>query len=146
MRRRLPGKTLLLSGAFLFFIHLSSAQYLFNDQCQKAYLSILSLEFKGARMLLESEKRQNTTNLIPVYLENYIDFLTLFIGENRVQFEELKRNKSIRIDILEEGNTNSPYYRFCLAEINLQWAFARLKFGDYTAAALEIRKAYQLFT
>jgi len=146
MKRRLPGKTLLLSGAFLFFTHLSSAQYFFNDQCQSAYRAIISLEFKEARKLLESERHQNTKNLIPVYLENYMDFLTLFIGENRNQFEELKNNKSIRIDLLEKGNTDSPYYRFCLAEINLQWAFVRLKFGDYATAALEIRKAYLLFT
>jgi len=103
------------------------------------------LEFKEAHKLLESERHQNSNNLIPVYLENYIDFLTLFIGENRLQFEELRNIKSARIDLLEKGNTESPYYRFCLAEINLQWAFARIKFGDYTTAALEIRKAYQLF-
>jgi len=146
MRWRLPFKTFLLSGAFLFFTYSSSAQYLFNDQCQKAYHAILLLRFDEARNLIESEQHQNPSNLIPVYLENYIDFLTLFIGENRLQFEELKGNKSNRINLLEKGNTGSPYYRFCLAEVNLQWAFARLKFGDYTAAALEIRKAYQLFT
>lgn len=146
MKRRLPGKTLLFSGALIFFTHLSSAQYLFDDQCQQAYRSIISLEFNEARRLLESEQHQNPKNLIPVYLENYIDFLTLFIGEDRNQFEKLKANRSKRIDLLEKGNVDSPYYRFCLAEVNLQWAFARLKFGDYATAALEIRKAYLLFT
>ncbi len=146
MKKALPVRWLIVFGAFFFVTHLASGQYLFNEQCQKAYNSILSLEFKDAKRLLDSERKINSTNLIPVYLENYIDFLTLFIGENRVQFEELRYNKQQRTDLLEKGNQDSPYYRYCLAEVNLQWAFARLKFGDYTTAAFEIRKAFLLLT
>ncbi|MEI6454703.1 MAG: hypothetical protein WCO93_00305 [bacterium] len=145
MKKASLVRILILSGAFLFLTHFASGQYLFNEQCQKAYQAILSLEFKEAKRLLETERLTNPPNLIPIYLENYIDFLTLFIGENRVQFEELKNNKSTRITLLEKGDPSSPYYRYCLAEVYLQWAFARLKFGDYTTSALEMRRAYLLF-
>lgn len=145
-RRAHYVRTVLASGAFLFFTLFARGQYVFNERCQDAYSQILSLRFDQARLLLNEETRSNPSNLIPVYLDNYIDFLTLFIGENRVQFDQLKGKKSERIRKLENGPEGSPYHLFCLAEVNLQWAFARLKFGDYTAAALEIKKAHALFT
>jgi len=146
MKMALPVRWLIVLSAFFFLADTTRGQFLFNEQCQKAYNSILSLEFREAKHLLDSERKINAGNLIPVYLENYIDFLTLLIGENRGRFEELKHNKQQRIDVLEKGNQASPYYRYCLAEVNLQWAFARLKFGDYTTAAFEVRKAFLLFT
>ncbi|NQV01912.1 MAG: hypothetical protein HQ542_04665 [Bacteroidia bacterium] len=82
--------------------------------------------------------------MIPIYLENYIDFFKLFTGENNLMFETLKRNKSNRLDQLGRGDKGSPYYRFCMAGVTLQWAFVRLKFGEYTTAAFEIRRAYKL--
>jgi len=139
-------KPVLIAVAFLFLSISSFSQYFFNENCQQAYRSVILLRFKEARQKLQSEKQQNPTNLVPVYLENYIDFLTLFIGEDRAEFEKLKSLKSKRIHLLEDGREDSPFYRFCLGEVHLQWAFARLKFGEYTAAALEIRKAYQLFS
>jgi tetratricopeptide (TPR) repeat protein len=145
-RKAFSARYLMVLGAFLFLSLQARAQYAYNDRCQNAFEMILGLQFEKARHTLLEEKTQNPANLIPVYLENYIDFLTLFIGENRVQFDQLKVNRAGRIEKLEAGSQNSPYYRFCLAEVTLQWAIARLKFGDYTAAAFEIRKAHSLFT
>ena len=139
-------RLILISGAFLLFNSLAEAQYSFNANCQRAYQAILALKFSEAQKLIDSEKALNESNLIPVYLENYIDFLTLFISEDRATYERLKHNKSQRIDKLENGNKKSPYYNFCLAEVSLQWALARLKFGDYATAAFEIRRAHALLT
>ncbi|MEI7661115.1 MAG: hypothetical protein WCK34_02900 [Bacteroidota bacterium] len=147
----IPGKAplikiFLIVGAFLIFMPAPRAQYVFDDNCRHAYQAILSLQFGEARRLMEIEKKSDPSNLIPIYLENYIDFLTLFIGEDRKVYDLLKENKAGRIDRLERGRRDSPFYNFCLAEVYLQWAFARIKFGDYTAAAFEIRKAHALFT
>jgi len=137
---------ILIAGAFLFFLPSLLAQYDYNDNCQHTYQAILSLQFAEARKLIDTEKKADPANLLPVYFENYIDYLTLFIGEDRSQYELLKGRMSDRITRLEHGRQDSPYYRFCLAQGYLQWASARLKFGDYTAAAFEIRKAHLLFT
>ncbi len=133
-----------LISAFVFISASLFSQYDFNDRCQDTYREILNFRFDEASNLLQTESEQHPDNLIPVCLENYIDFFTLFTGEDRVVFETLKRNKSIRINHLESGDKDSPYYRFCLAGVNLQWAFIRLKFGEYTTAAFEIRRAYLL--
>jgi len=142
--KALLRKSILLAGA-LIFIHLSlQSQYFFNTRCQKAYDDILNFRFDDAERKLQQEKQENPGNLIPCYLENYIDFFILFTDENRIEFEQYKKHKSERLDLLEKGDVSSPYYRFCIAAVNLQWAFARLKFGEYTTAALEIRRAYRL--
>lgn len=132
--------------AFLFFTLIASAQYAVNERCTAAYNKILALRFNEAHAILNIEKSENPSNPVPAYLENYIDFLTLFIGEERAQYEKLKNQVQSRISLLEKGNRNSPLFLFTIAEVNLQWAFIRLKFGDYTTAALEIRRAFQQFS
>lgn len=142
--RALRGSLFVLVSAFFFPSESIYSQFVFNDQCQEAYHKILEFRFNEAKSLLQQERDQRADNLIPIYLENYIDFFKLFTGENKLMFETLKRNKAIRLDDIESGNKESPYYRFCIASVTLQWAFVRLKFGEYTTAAFEIRHAYIL--
>src|SRR5665648_598903 len=139
--RALRGSLFFLISAFVFLPGTLYPQYNFDAKCQEAYKEILKFRFTDAGILLHRERDKYPDNLIPIYLENYIDFFELFTGEDKLMFENLKRNKTDRLDYLERGNMNSPYYRFCIAGITLQWAFVRLKFGEYTTAAFEIRRA-----
>jgi tetratricopeptide (TPR) repeat protein len=102
------------------------------------------MKFEEAKQYLELEKKTLPSNRIPVYLDNYLDFLTLFIDENPDQFKELNRNEYIRLKFLEQADAGSPYYRFCLAQVRLQWAFVRLKFGEYITAVTDIKRASDL--
>jgi len=136
----------LLSWALLFPAISSYAQYDFSQGCQKAYKAILNLHFQEARQLIASEKTSQSGNLIPAYLENYIDYLTLFIGEDHKQYDQIKPGFMARLDLLEKGINSSPYCNFCLGESNLQWAFVQMKAGDYTQAALRFRKANRYFS
>ena len=136
----------LIAGAFLLLMPRAQSQFTYDENCRQAYEAILSLRFSEARTLITVEKKVVPGNLVPVYLENYIDFLTLIIGEERLVYDQLKGKKGDRVKLLEQGREDSPFYNFCLGEIHLQWAFARIKFGDYTAAAFEIRKAHALFS
>src|SRR5512138_1900722 len=138
-------KQLILAGALIFSTLVTSAQnFQFTPACDKASAAILDFSFGEAKACLDGEKLNNPSNLLPVYYENLIDFLVLFTGENRTQFDQLKERKSTRTSALEKGDKSSPYYRLCLAEVNIQWAFARIKFHEYTTAALELRRAYDL--
>ena len=138
-------RLLILVGAFVLITCSARSQnYLYSDNCKKAWESILNFEFQQARVSIDIEKRTHPQNLFPVYFENYIDFLVLFTGEDQAAFNVLKNNKSERVEILESGDKNSPYYRYFLANIYLQWGFTRIKFGEYATAALELRKAYEL--
>lgn len=127
-----------------FFGRAEAQKYDFNKRCVEAYTYIQELRFEKGRLLLEQEKKENPTNLIPYLVENYIDFLKTYINENQAEFDKLIANKEIRLDKLDTGDPKSPYFLYCQAEVMIQWAFSRLKFEQYVAAFTEVRKAYLL--
>jgi tetratricopeptide (TPR) repeat protein len=128
--------------AFFLFPFLLPAQYDFNSECREAYKSILSLKFSDAANRLQAEKIKHPSNLVPVYLENYIDFLTSFIGENPAAYEGFLKSSEARLDLLAKRGKESPYYRYCLGNIRIQLAMCRIKSGEYKTAAFNVSKAY----
>jgi len=80
------------------------------------------------------------------YLENYMDFLRVFIGENQTLFDQLDDGFDIRYNRIKQLPDSSRFKNLLLANMNLQWAFARLKFGQYFSAAWELNRAYRLLT
>ncbi len=117
-----------------------------NRNCREAYQHILALDFARGRKIIDLEKTENPENLYVGYLENYIDFLTVFIGEDEHIFDSISDISDERYDRLKEIDLNNPYRDYLLGNMNLQWAVMRLKFHNYFYAALEINRAYRLLT
>jgi tetratricopeptide (TPR) repeat protein len=140
--KALSRKHVFLFNALFFFPLILFAQFDFNNNCREAYRSILSFHFTEAGKLLNAERIAHPSNLIPVYLENYIDFFTVFIGEEPSAFEKFRKNQEIRTDILKKGNMESPWYRYCLGNMRIQFAICRMKFGEYKSAAFDVNRAY----
>ena len=65
-------------------------QYDYSPACIRAHDLITSLKFGEARSALDSIRSEDPDNLIPVVLENYIDFLTILVGENKAEFDSLE--------------------------------------------------------
>ena len=127
----------------LFFVLpcAAHANFDFNANCLKAYHLIFELKLNTARQLIASEKKIHPQNAIVPLLENYVDYFYLITSENKQDFERLKDEKSRRLDQISDQDSNSPYFLYAQAEINLQWALLRSRYGEYFAAAREIRKA-----
>lgn len=119
----------------------AQANFDFNPNCTKAYQLILQLRVNEAKIVIAKEKQQNPDNGIPILLDNYIDYFTILTSESKVDYERLKKNKAIRLDLLDNQDENSPYYLFAQAEINIQWALLKGKFQDYFSAAWDINTA-----
>ena len=120
------------------------ASFEMNTNIEQSYSYILNLEFEKANILLVKEELENPSNgFIPLH-KNYIDFLKIFIDEELNYFKSHKHLKNKRLELLDQNDKNSPYYLYSKAEIILQWAFARLKFEEYTVASYEFIKAYKL--
>ncbi len=115
----------------------------FSESCRSAYNTILTLKLEEGEKLLKAEQKKEPDNLIPLYLENYIDFLSIYVSDTRIIYEELKKNKEVRLVLLSEGDNTSPYYLFTQAEVNLQWAAIEIKYGDYLNAIFQIRRAFK---
>ena len=137
----------------LFFLitalHLSNlfAQKTFEwtPLAKDAYQKTIQTRFVEAEQLIRQLKQEEPDNYIVYHIENYIDFFKIFMDEDAEEFKKLKKNKDFRLEkIEEEGDKNSPYYLFLQADIRLQWAFARLKFEEYTTAFFEVNKAFKL--
>ncbi len=133
----------------LFFILLSTsslkAEFVFNDNCIKAYQSIISLRLQEGQNILNTEKRANPKNSIPILLENYIDFFKVLTSETNESFEKFKTAKSTRIDLIEDDTQhNSPWYLYSIAELNLQSCINRFKYQEFVTGAYELQKAYKL--
>jgi hypothetical protein len=118
----------------------------YDASCQAAYQSIFKLKFQEARQQLAGIRQAQPDNLMVDFLGNYMDFLALYISEDEKLFEKLAANKDIRIAKMQTGPQNSPYYLYTQANLHLQWAFTRIKFGEYLTAVMEVRKAHQLLT
>ena len=118
--------------------------YAYNDSlCSIAYRQVFSLKFDSAKLVIALERRLFPDNVYVEYLENMMDALSVFISEDETLLDSLEENKNRRLDRIEELPDSNPYKKMMLANINLQWAFARTKFEQFFTAALEINRAYR---
>lgn len=118
--------------------------YDMNNHCLQAYESILSLRFKQAESILAIENKSNPNNRIVSYLRNYAGFLEVIISENKQDYERFSSNKQKYLNHVASGETGSPWHLYTQAQIQLQHAFAALRFGDYASGAIGINKSYRL--
>lgn len=122
----------------------ATPHYSFSENCTRATAEIFKLRLDLARDMLEREKKSDPENLIPLLLEDYIDFFKVYISEDELLYFELSDRRNKRLKKLIKGPKESPFYRYCLAEVQLHWGIARLKFEEYIGAFMNVKKAYAL--
>lgn len=118
--------------------------FAFSADTKDAYRKAMDLRVEEASLLLAKVKREEPDNMMVYFVENYLDFIRVFINENKAEFESLEKNKESRLQLIKKGDPESPYYLYTQAEIKLQWALVRLKFKEYFTALGEIKSAYKL--
>lgn len=145
LRSFVTGKAaLLFLLTYLCSIPALHAGFDFNRNCRKAYREITEFHLDQAQRLIDREIKHHPSNLIPVYLENYIDFLRLMAYENPEEYDNKLPLKKLRIKQLKTGPDSSPYYNFVQAEVYLHWALVQAKFGDLFPAAFDFNRCYKL--
>jgi len=105
---------------------------------------MMCLKFEQAGTRMRSEKKLNPDNQVPYIIENYIDFLKVLIGEEEKDFIHLKNNKEARLQKLARDGKDSPWFLYSQSLIYLQSGVARIKFGEYVNASLDINRAYRI--
>ena len=114
-----------------------------TPQIEDAYEKVSQLRFEEGRAVIANIKNTDPDNKLVYLVENYIDFFTIFINEEKEEFDRLVENKDKRLAEIDKGDRDSPYFLFAKAEINLQWATARLKFGETYTPLTEVYRAYK---
>ncbi len=128
----------------LTVLGVAQARFEFTPTARTAYEQALSLRVDDARLTLAHLKRTDADNLIAYHIENYLDFLVLYLNQNEADYKRLKKNEEARLLKIQQGNTKSPYYLYTQADVRLQWALIKLRFGDYWSAFNDISKAHKL--
>jgi len=121
------------------------ATFDWSEEIILAYHDIIDLKLLKAETRLEQLHITQPDNLAVDFIEDYIDFFRLYIGEEKELLDKLKSSETRRLDrITILGDKTSPYTRYALAEINLHWGLVYLKFGSYVPSFQRIRRAYKL--
>lgn len=116
----------------------------FNAACLQTYQEINKLKTETAEEQLQKISLQQPNNLIPLLLENYIDFYTLFFNEDPGYYTRQMGLMQNRLDALAKGDKSSPFYLYSQSVIRLQRGAVQIKFGNFWDAGWDIRKAYLL--
>ena len=116
--------------------------YDFNNNCRQAYQSIIQLKLDEGSKLLEAEKKRDPNNLIPFFLDNYIDFFQLFFNEDATQYAAWGSRLDKRLELMSEGPESSPFNLFTRSVLHFQWAAIKIKFGDNWDAAWDFRRSF----
>ena len=117
-------------------------RYDFNNNCQQAYKAIVQLRLEEGSRLLAAEEKRDPDNLIPYFLDNYVDFFQLFFNEDAAQYAAWKGRLDRRLELMSEGPESSPFNLFTRSVIHFQWAAVQIKFGDNWGAAWDFRRSF----
>src|ERR1700744_2881967 len=134
-------RSLLLILLFPSLVH-GQKHFDFNPNCQQAYREIIRLKLDAGGRILDAEKKKDPDNLVPVLLENYIDFFILFFNEDPAEYRLRKDRQDMRLALMDQGPASSPFQSFSKSLIYFQWAAVHVKFGDNWAAGLDFRHSF----
>ncbi len=116
----------------------------YNNDISQAYTYTLQLKMDSAQHILDNLKMSTPDNLATYHIENYIDFFTVFLGEEKEDFEHFEKRKTDRLNVIKQKEIDSPFWRLSQAEITLQYALVRSKFGEYLRAGWDVNRANKL--
>lgn len=119
--------------------------FVMTENCLQAYQHFMAMKVNKGKALLLKEARTNPNNYLPHVLINYEDFISLVFNENPQAYKQKKALKETRLNLIEKGDPNSPYFLFSKALLYFQWSMIQIKYADYWQAAWDFRHSYLLF-
>lgn len=136
-----------LLTALLFCIPVLSGyaqHFTFSPNCTAAYHNIVATKLDVAGQYLDAEATADPDNLVPVLLEDYLQFVRLYLNRSDMTIDEFDDAQSKRIQQIRKGPTNSPYYTYAQARINLHYTLIAMQHHEYVSSFWSARKAYKL--
>ncbi|GAB3694572.1 hypothetical protein GCM10027592_15630 [Spirosoma flavus] len=140
--RKAPGRNpVLLFIVWLIPLLASAQDFAWTSEQLRAYTDLQKLKIQSAQQTLSAEQASNG---IRIFLDNYVDMLTLVTSDDDKAFASLSEREDERLDALKALDDTSPWKRVLQAEVRLHWAFAKLKFGKEISASWDVIRAYKL--
>lgn len=116
-----------------------------NKEAYAAYQNILKLKTNEGVKDIQQNFATNADPVQPllIYSLNLADILELLLTEDIELYNKKKHLEKDRLNALYNLPDSNPYKKFCEAEIKLQWAFVKLKFGDELSAIWNLNQSYK---
>ncbi len=140
-------RLVLLAACFCALFLQSRAEayrYEFSPACRAAYEAYLALRPDEGDALIRKELLTHPDNLLPHYIADYGDFLTLLFNGDPEQRRQRAAHEAERLKRLEAGPDSDPWKRLALAGIHLHWALIRIRYGEQFHAATSFRRSFLL--
>jgi len=137
-------KRALLFLAIVLIVSQVFSQTGYTSKCKEAFSNIGALRFEEAEKLLEEERQVNPDNRVIFFLEDYIDFLKVFISEKEALYEKALDRRKKRLKKIDELPDSNPFKNYLKGEIYLRWASVKGKMNSKFSAIMDINKAYRL--
>lgn len=116
----------------------------FSPGVRSAYQKIISLQIDAARNDIAALKKSEPDNLLLLFLDNYIECSTALLNDSEKDYRRWSKNMDSRLYKISKGDSKSPYFLYCQAEIRLQWAVLRGRYGDYLSCVSDVKQGYAL--
>ncbi len=132
-------RLILLISLFIGLSLQSKAAYEVNENCKDAWMLLIDLKIDQAKELLAKEIKINPKNYYAYYLDQSCDAYKLLINSNEEEYEAFIENYYKKREIMDEKDTDSPYYLACYSEMELQLGIFNIINGSHISG---LRKAY----
>ena len=128
----------------LFIFPFCSLGQKVNPIVQAAYNDVLNLDFDAARDKLKFLHSNPENNPYSIYVANLADVLQAYTSGSEELFNELKNAESFRLNQINRLPSDKPERYFLEAEIKIQWAFAKFRYGHYLKSFWGFKQAYSV--
>ncbi len=133
--------------AFLLLLNLSGnaeVYFDFNAICKQAYAETMELKTVTASDRIQKALVDNPENAAYYFIQDYIDFFEVFIGEDEAVYNQRFDERSKRLAIYEQLEDDNPWKNYAKGELYVRWAIAKGKYQDNISALWDARRGYKL--
>lgn len=132
--------------AFFLFLQTEGISAFYWDKpTTQAYNLLLDLKIEKADSILAANS-SSTENGMQPYLQHFSICLQLALSEDYTKYEELEDRLDELSDQVEDFDETSPYYNFCLGEMQLHRAYLNGIFDEKIKAFWNFKLAYKSIT
>lgn len=122
-----------------------SGFFTWDEELEEILADVLHLRLLQAGPRIQAAQKNKPFNLLPYYLEDYLDFYFAFVdGRPKAIYGKYMERKEARLVWLEQGDEQDPYTLYAQADVHLRWAMIYALYQDNMLAFKSIKKASTL--
>lgn len=130
---------ILILTLIVLFTQKAHAKYVLTKNCKLAYTQLMDLKIISARKTLGNEIKENPDNYYAYYLAHYVDAFDLMLNTNEEAYLIFIENYEKRREIMDDQDSDSPYYLAFEGEMQLYTGIFNIIMGDRFSG---VRKAF----